>query len=238
MNTIITLQKDEIKSTIISNVIKMLKYRGIYPFPDEKFTINKNDPNVISIPFDLKGDKNSEINNLRCFINPTLDISKSVYSYKKDSIILIYLNELDITSSFTKDTVLRRYYETYSGHHQIYICKSIQYKYFLSIKKTFLDSEFFDENFFLENISANILVPYHILLHDSEANSVKNDYALVKKNYSNSKLKQILHIIFVNDPMATYINAEPNQIILIIRSNNTSALEISYRLVSSEIMQR
>ncbi|KYK21828.1 hypothetical protein AYK21_04510 [Thermoplasmatales archaeon SG8-52-2] len=66
------------------------------------------------------------------------------------------------------------------------------------------------------------LVPYHIVLTEKE----KNDF-LEKFKITPDQLPKILN----TDPVALYIDAQPGQIVKIIRKSHTAKEAVAYRLV-------
>ena len=66
------------------------------------------------------------------------------------------------------------------------------------------------------------LVPYHLVLTEKE----KNDF-LEKLKITPDQLPKILN----TDPVAKYIDAQPGQIVKIIRKSHTAKEAVAYRLV-------
>ena len=66
------------------------------------------------------------------------------------------------------------------------------------------------------------LVPYHVVLTDKE----KNEF-LEKFKITPDQLPKILN----TDPVALYIDAQPGQIVKIIRKSHTAKEAVAYRLV-------
>jgi DNA-directed RNA polymerase subunit H (RpoH/RPB5) len=66
------------------------------------------------------------------------------------------------------------------------------------------------------------LVPYHLVLTEKE----KNDF-LEKFKITPDQLPKILN----TDPVALYIDAQPGQIVKIIRKSHTAKEAVAYRLV-------
>jgi DNA-directed RNA polymerase subunit H (RpoH/RPB5) len=66
------------------------------------------------------------------------------------------------------------------------------------------------------------LVPYHVVLTEKE----KNDF-LEKFKITPDQLPKILN----TDPVALYIDAQPGQIVKIIRKSHTAKEAVAYRLV-------
>jgi DNA-directed RNA polymerase subunit H len=66
------------------------------------------------------------------------------------------------------------------------------------------------------------LVPYHVVLSEKE----KNEF-LKKFKITPDQLPKILN----TDPVALYIDAQPGQIVKIIRKSHTAKEAVAYRLV-------
>jgi DNA-directed RNA polymerase subunit H (RpoH/RPB5) len=66
------------------------------------------------------------------------------------------------------------------------------------------------------------LVPYHIVLTEKE----KNEF-LKKFKITPDQLPKILN----TDPVALYIDAQPGQIVKIVRKSHTAKEAVAYRLV-------
>ena len=66
------------------------------------------------------------------------------------------------------------------------------------------------------------LVPFHVILSEKERNEFLENYKITP-----DQLPKILN----TDPVATYIDAQPGQIVKIIRKSHTAKEAVAYRLV-------
>lgn len=194
---------EDIRRTVLTNVIKMLTERGILKSENQESTIKK------------------------LIDNPTDDniyiINKDKYKEKEKQKIAIKLFMTKITS-ISKQSPISDFMNKHVAYHKIIIVKSINTKSAQHITSNFPETELFLEHDLMVNLIDCTFVPRYEVL-DKESDDFKNFcemYLCKKRNIPK---------LLINDPMARYYNLKKGDIVRIIRPSETSGYSPSYRIV-------
>lgn len=200
--------------TVITNIIKMLAYRGWVDDNNIKKTVSellelKKEEKI----FNIKLKKNLlNVNTYEPF-----EDKKEWKNFNSENII-IYLYNQKITG---KSQQLLDFMNKYSNYHKIIVVESITDKY----KQILTSSKFveiFSENEFMMNITEHVCCPQFIVLTTDELEECNKSYGVKKKEMQ----KQ-----FDTDPMSRYLFLRRGQAVRIIRNSDVSGQSVSYRIV-------
>ncbi|ARF09488.1 DNA-directed RNA polymerase subunit 5 [Indivirus ILV1] len=194
---------EDIRKTVLTNVVKMLTERGILKL--------ENQENNIKTLIDKPTDDNIYI------------ITKDKYKEKEKQKIAVKLFMTKI-ASISKQSPISDFMNKHAAYHKIIIVKSINVKSAQHITSTFSETELFLEHDLMVNLVDCTFVPKYEVI-DKDTDDFKNFceiYLCKKRNIPK---------LFINDPMAKYYNLKKGDIVRIIRPSETSGYSSSYRIV-------
>jgi DNA-directed RNA polymerase subunit H (RpoH/RPB5) len=203
-----------INETVLTNIIKMLAYRG---------WVDNNDIKKISSDL-LNSKKEEKIYNvkLKKSLNDVqtyepFETKKEWKIFNSDNIIIFLYNQ-KITG---KSQQLTDFINKYSNYHKIIVVESITDKsrQVLSSSKFI---EIFSEVEFMINITEHVCCPEFIVLSNDESDECNKSYNVKKKEMQ----KQ-----YDSDPISRYLFLKRGQVIRIIRNNEVTGQSVSYRIV-------
>lgn len=212
------IKKDSntITESVITNIIKMLAYRGWINdnFDVMKKTIDdllksKRDEKIYSI----KLQKNlSEIETYEQFEN------KTEWKNFNGNNVVVFLSGQKITG---KSQILLDFISKYNTYHKIIVVDSITDKarQVLSSSKY---TEVFTEMEFMMNITEHVCCPQFTVLTSQEIEELLLSYNVKKKELP----KQ-----YDIDPISRYLYIKRGQVIRIIRNSETTGQSVAYRIV-------
>jgi DNA-directed RNA polymerase subunit H (RpoH/RPB5) len=205
---------ETVNETIITNIVKMLAYRG---WVDED--------NIKKISSDLLNLKKEEkIYNIK-LKKSLIDVEtyepfenkKDWKNFKSENIIVFIFNQ-KITG---KSQQLTDFINKYNDYHKIIIVESITDKsHQVLTSGKFI--EIFSEVEFMINITEHVCCPQFIVLTNEEADECNKSYNVKKKEMQ----KQ-----YDSDPISRYLFLRRGQVIRIIRNNTLTAQSVSYRII-------
>lgn len=135
---------------------------------------------------------------------------------------LIIIKYYDIKiNSFKNNKEIENFINLNTNNHKILITAD----YSVKAEKQIIYINDFEVFKILEidkDITKHHLVPKHILLSNEDSKKVMDEYSLTKKDMGR---------IYVDDPIARYLYAKPDNIIQIIRNSIISGYSTYYRLV-------
>jgi DNA-directed RNA polymerase subunit H (RpoH/RPB5) len=194
---------DDIKRTILTNVVKMLTERNLFK-PEN---LEENIKKISSMQSD----------------DYTFIIDKENYDSENNKKIAIKIFHQKITA-ISKQSNISDFLNKYKDMHKIVIVKSITTKASQFVVNNYPKTELFLENELMINLIDNVFVPRYENL-DYESDDYKNffsDFQCKKRNMPR---------LYQNDPLARYYNLKRNDIVRIIRPSETSGESPFYRLV-------
>lgn len=206
---LIPIEKDKetIRKTVLTNVIKMLNERGLIEnlekSIDEIKKIKDDDVYKINLKKNIKtesDDKDKKFNGSQVIVKI---IHQKIQGIAKIPIIKDFLNE-------------------YKNYHKIFIFDDISDK----AKSNLMDNsnvEVFVEVFLMINIIEHVDSPRYELLTEDQEKEVLDSYILKKK-----EMKKML----TSDPIVSYFNLKRGNIIRIIRPSEQSGESVDYRIVA------
>ncbi len=148
---------EDIRKTVLVNIIKMITERGILKYED----MEKNIGNILSQQSD-----------------------EFIYKIKPENhlqiVIKLYSTKI---ASINKTSNIYDFLSKHNEHHKIIVTKEINDNNIKNIKSTFPRTEIFAENTLMVNLLDNEFVsPYEIIAQDTELyKSFFEDYKLKKK---------------------------------------------------------
>lgn len=192
---------DDIRKTILTNIIKMLTERKL--LKKENLDINienilkvKSDNLVYIVPLDKYVDENS----------------------KNFAIKIVFQKITAINKSFGISDFLVEY----KMNPKLIVVKDISKKAQQHILNNYENTEIFLEKELMINIIDHVLVPKHELLSQDEVQLFFEKYNVKKRNIPR---------ILSTDPIARYYNMKPGDICRIIRPSEKSGYVPTYRIV-------
>ena len=204
MSKFIPLEKtdEQIRVTVLTNVVKMLVERGVYPVD----SLDKRIKDVLSIQSD----------------DYIYDIGSGVDRQGKK---LTYVCKIipHKLSALAKSYGLVEFIEANKDKHKIIVVKDINSKvlnHALSISNGL--TEIFLEQFLMINLVDHVLVPKHIVLSQEEVSEVFESYVVNKMTMPK---------ILLSDPVSKYFNVKVGDVFKIIRPSEKSGFVPSYRYV-------
>lgn len=201
--------------TVITNIIKMLAYRG--------WVSDENIKKLVSDILETK--KEEKIFNIKLQKNLLNVNTYEPFEEKKDwknfnsENVIIYLYNQKITG---KSQQLLDFINKYNNYHKIIVVESItdKYKQILTSNKFI---EIFSENEFMINITEHVCCPQFIVLTNEELEECNKSYGVKKKEMQ----KQ-----FDTDPISRYLFLRRGQAVKIIRNSDVSGNAVSYRIIA------
>lgn len=203
-----------INETVITNIIKMLAYRG---------WVDNDDIKKISSEL-LNSKKEEKIYNIKLKKKLTdiqtyepFENKKEWKNFNSDNIIIFLYNQ-KITG---KSQQLTDFINKYNNYHKIIVVDSITDK----SRQALTTSKFievFSETEFMINITEHVCSPEFIVLSNEEADECNKSYNVKKKEMQ----KQ-----YDSDPISRYLFLKRGQVIRIIRNNEVTGQSVSYRII-------
>lgn len=194
---------EDIRKTVLTNVVKMLTERKVLNKDKETDNIKK----ITS----MQSDDNTYI----------IDIDN--YTNENDKKYVIKIFNYKITG-IAKQSNLSEFLNKYKDMPKIIVTKSITPKLAQQVKSSNYKTEVFVESFLMINLVDNVLVPkYEILDRESD------DYKTFYEQYQCKK--RDMPRMYDTDPVAKYYNLSKGDIVHIIRPSETSGQSVFYRLV-------
>lgn len=195
------------KSTVLTNIIKMLTERGLLDRSKQnqyikKITSTQSDDQIYKVD---------------------MDYPEIRYSKDNKTVIIRLINQK--ITSMTKSSGINDLLTTYKLQPKIIVVSSINQRarYQVQADQTsYPNTEIFLEKELLINIIDHVSQPKFTLLNDDDAKLVLDAY--------HAKRRDIPKILFT-DPISCYYNAKSGQLFRIIRPSETSGEAVSYRLV-------
>lgn len=197
----VRLNNEEIRQTVLTNVVKMLTER-----------------------------KNLNVDKLRENIDKLIRVHTDDYTYRlsldkpidgvTNVIIKIFPQKVS-TISKTSGGVID-FLMAHKDEHKIVVVKEINPKSYPTIKKTYPRTELFLEHELMINLVDFVLIPKVELLTDEEQDNFCQIHMCKKRN-----IPKILN----TDPISKYFNLKDGDIIRILRPSETSGYSPAYRLV-------
>ena len=213
------IQKDytTITQTVITNIVKMISYRGWLKDKDENYISdmvndlikNKKDEKIYNIKL------SENLANIETY-NPSEN--KSEWKNFDGTQIYIFLSEQVVSG---KSSVINDFMAKYSKFHRIVVVKEITDK---EREKIYSQNfaEIFKEYELMINLTSHHLSPQYEVLNKNEEDRFLEEYC-TKKN----KLPRML----MNDPASRYLYLRRGQIVRMVRSNITTSNGVGYRVV-------
>lgn len=149
---------DEIRKTVLKNVVKMLYERGY---------INKND-------------LDNEIKNITSF-QSTDYIYKIKIDYMNDKTLIVKILPQKITS-VSKSSAIGDFLNEYRDFRKIVIVNNISKKAMQYVRNNYSKTEIFTEEEMMINLIDNVLVPKHEILPKEEALNFYEKFNCKKRN--------------------------------------------------------
>lgn len=218
INFQVFMNNSTITKTIITNVVKMLIYRG--------WIHNNNDISFVeNLVNDLiKNKKEETIYNIKLSINllnyDTYEQMEDKKNWKNfdGTQIYLFLSNQTITG---KSQILIDFINKYNKYHKIIIVENITDK----AKDTLMKNDYteiFIENELMINLSEHIFSSQYIVLNSEEKEQLLKDYHLKKKELPKQH---------TSDPMSRYLFLKQGQIAKIIRNSQITAQSVYYRII-------
>ena len=195
---------DDIRKTVITNIVKMLTERNLMSSDKVKENIDKLVSTV------------TEDNTYKIDILPN-------YRDSDDTKMIIKIFTYKITS-ISKQSIITEFLMKYKNVPKIIVVKDISSKTRQIITGNFPKTELFLESELMINLIDNILAPRYEIL-DHETDEFKNfceTYQCKKRNIPK---------LFSTDPMARYYNLRKGDIVRVIQPSETTGYTAFYRIV-------
>jgi len=193
---------EDIRKTVLTNIIKMFTERKLLKFENLDDNIKK----LTSIHSD----------------DYTYTFNIDNYKDEVDKKYVIKIFNQKITA-ISKQSGISDFLIKFRDVPKLIIVKSISTKASQHIVNNYPKTEIFLENELMINLIENILVPkYEILDHETD------DYKTFCEQYTCKKRN--IPKIYTNEPMARYYNLKRNDIVRVIRPSETSGESAFYRL--------
>ena len=194
---------DDIRKTVITNIVKMLTERNLM----EKKNLEQNIKKLIETHSD-EHLYNVEIQNYK-------------EGDDKNMILKLFLQRI---TSISKQSVITEFLNKYKNVPKLIVVKAINTKAGQYIVNHYPKTELFIESDLMINLTDNILVPrYEILDRDSEEyKDFRDSFNCKKRNIP--KLPK-------TDPMARYYNLKKDDIVRVIYPSETTSYTALYRIV-------
>lgn len=203
MNNIINLKKtvDEVRQTVLTNVILMLTER-------KWLNVENKDNNINKL---LKQESDDFTYNI------VLDNPKTV----KQCVIRLYNQKI---TSVSKQSNISEFLKDYKDYHKIIVVEDITTKTQQYIFNNYDKTEIFLEKSLMINLVDNIYTSRYIVIpKDSE--QYKQFFAEFQCR------KKDMPKILQSDPAAKYYNLSKYDIVRVIRSSETSGLSSTYKII-------
>lgn len=194
---------DDIRTTVLTNIIKMLTERDLL----DRDNMDKNIKKII----DTHSDDHLY----------TIDIQNYRDGNDTSMIIKLFLQRI---TSISKQSIITEFLNKYKNTPKLIVVKGINTKAGQFVVNQYPKTELFVEHDLMINLTDNVLVPrYEILNRDSkEYNDFRESFNCKKRNIP--KLPK-------SDPMARYYNLKKDDIVRVIYPSETSAYTALYRIV-------
>jgi DNA-directed RNA polymerase subunit H (RpoH/RPB5) len=193
---------DDIRKTVLTNLIKMLTERDFLSHDD----LQKNIDNIIN-----------GITEENTF---TLDILKYRGTADKKMVIRIFPQRI---ASISKQSVITEFLNKHKDVPKLIIVKDINMKAGQLITTNYPKTELFLESELMINLIDNILIPRYEIL-DRETDDFKKFCEMY-----NCKKRNIPKL-FTTDPMARYYNLKKGDIVRVIQPSETTGYAAFYRI--------
>ena len=199
------LDIEEIRKRVLTNVIKMIRYRGY--LSEQKWTDQiiaqyaqkRSDSNIYKVQLD---------NHLPA--EPNFD-NTAIY-------IKIVAQKINSISS---SPVVNDFLKTHTDKYKILVFDSISDKAVTAFSGSG-KIEVFEEKFLMLDLMSHYASPKYHVLNDEEVKELKNSY-----NVDNKTTPKML----LNDPAAKYLGLKRGQFVKIIRNSEYSGYSVGYRKV-------
>ena len=201
---------DTIRTTVLTNIIKMFNTRGYITSSLKKIlddTNTKKNDDTYKIILDKKMEPQSN--------------DKSFIEKFDGSCVMIRVIHQKV-QGIAKLPLVKDFINQYKYTHKIFVFDSISEKVKMSLS-ILPNTEVFNEVFLMINILNHIDCPKYEILDEEEAKEVLVSYML-KKN----ELPKIL----TSDPIVEYYNLKRGDIMRIIRPSEQSGRSVAYRIVA------
>lgn len=204
---LLPIKKDAetIRTTILTNIVKMLTYRKWLNSEDNETNLSSlsNDDTIYKIK--LNTDFNKEEDNKDNDIEPML---------------VIKILQQNITG-VNKSPQLTEFLTQYKKFHKIIIVERISDKAKMQLDKI-PHTEVFVESFFMINLTEHACSPQYEILTPEQTNEFLTAYQVTKRK---------LPKMDVNDPASLYLYLKKGQIVRIIRDSEITGKSIGYRVI-------
>ena len=192
---------EDIRRTILTNVVKMLTYRGWINRDIEAEVIQKlvekySDTLVYSV------DLNSGDKYMIKFTGQKVTTVNNVYG-------------------------LKDFLHTNKNHSNIVIAKSINDRVLNQINMQYHKTEVFTEDELMIDLSSSVYFPKHEKVIDAESEDDLNRFIEMYNLSSRKKLPMMLR----NDPGARYLNLKRGDIVRVLRPSETAGIVPFYRVI-------
>jgi len=194
---------DDIRKTVLTNIIKMLTERKL--MENDKMTQN------IKKITKTHSDENMY----------AVDIQNYRDGDDKSMIIKLFLQRI---TSISKQSIITEFLNKYKNVAKLIVVKAINTKAGQYIISHYPKTELFLESDLMINLTDNVLVPrYEILDRNSEQyNNFRDSFNCKKRNIPK---------LLKSDPMARYYNLKKDDIVRVIYPSETTAYTGFYRIV-------
>jgi hypothetical protein len=225
----INLEKnpEEVRLTVLTNVCRMLVFRGyldkkkymITKDSDEKYKITKDDEldnELFSNMFAEKKDDNLYFIDLDNPYNDEREQTDDEIKFNGNKIIVKMIPQKinDVKSS----NILNEFLKTYPDYHKIIVCDYTEKAFLGLMKKSNL--ELFKEYELMSDLMSFTMMCFNIEIVDEESLT----------HIKNKKFTKIL----MNDPSARYINAKKKNILRVEMPNQANKIPEYYEVIDAK----
>ena len=206
-----------IKKNVLTNIIKMITYRGWL----KKENLEENIKNITSLHAD------DDIYKIKLDV-----LLKDVPFYdpitedKFDNNVLYVKLLAQKIVGINKSPIITDFFTTYKNSHKILVVESISEKQEQQID-SYLYCEVFKEHMLLINLVDHHCSPQYEVLTPTELDEFLLSYQVKKTQ---------LDKINLNDPASKYLYLKKGQIIRIIRNSESTGSSIAYRIVKKNMI--
>lgn len=205
---------DTIKTTVITNIVKMLSYRGWISKKDigtiiKTLVTNHPDDGIYKIPLSL------DLNDSELYIG------EKAKSFVGTYVMVRLLNQKITGVNNNKSHEVGDFLSDHKKCHKIIVVESISEKAQNQVNKM-PHTESFIESSLMLNLVEHECSPQYEILTNAKVNAFMVAYGIKRKQIP--KLENI-------DPVARYLFIKKGQIVRILRNNEVTGLSIGYRVV-------
>lgn len=192
---------EEIRRTVLVNLISMLTERGIL----KRENIEKNTNTII----------NQKSDDMIYKIKPETDNFPQI-------VVKLYPTKI---TSINKTSSIYDFVTKHIDYHKIIIVKEMNENNIKNIKSSYSKTEIFMESFMMEDIlKCEFICRYEIIPKDTDIYKKFWDDYMMKK-------KEMPRVFVDKDPMCLYYNLKLHDLVKVIRPSESTGRSPSYRLV-------